>query len=51
MVVYAYKNDITLDDWLEDFASRNNTYIRDSKRNFIHMVESLNEFQKKGKIA
>ena len=51
MVVYAYKNDITLDDWLEDFASRNNTYIRDSKRNFIHMVESLNEFQKKGKVA
>ena len=26
MVAYSYKNDVDLDDWLEDYAANNNMY-------------------------
>lgn len=47
MVAYAYKNDLILDDWLEDYASKNNTYYVDQSKNFKHMVKSLTDYNKR----
>ena len=47
MVAYAYKNDLILDDWLEDYASKNNTYYVDQSKNFHFMVKSLTEYNKR----
>lgn len=51
MVAYAYKNDIILDDWLEEYASKNNTYIKNQKRNFEIMVEDLTAYNKRNAVA
>ena len=51
MIAYSYKNDVDLEDWMEDYAANNNTYSRDQKRNYEIMVESLKHFQGKGKVA
>lgn len=51
MVAYAYKNDIILDNWLEDYAARTNTYTKDSKRNFYIMVEDLKKYNEKVEVA
>ena len=47
MVAYAYKNDLILDDWLEDYASKNNTYYVDQSKNFHFMLKSLTEYNKR----
>lgn len=47
MVAYAYKNDLILDDWLEDYASKNNTYYVDQSKNFYFMQKSLTEYNKR----
>ena len=47
MVAYSYKNDVDLDDWLEDYAANNNTYYMDQRKNFLHMVNSLTTYNKK----
>lgn len=51
MVAYSYKNDIDLDDWLEEYATNNNTYITDQKRNYNVMLESLKQYQKRMAVA
>lgn len=51
MIVYSYKNDIDLDGWLEDYAARTNTYVKDSKRNFYIMVDDLKKYNKKAGVA
>ena len=45
MIAYSYKNDIDLDEWMEDFAANNNMYIKDQAKNFLHMVQSCNKYQ------
>lgn len=44
MVVYSYKEDIDLDEWLIEYAKNNNTYFVDQKKNFIHMRADLEKF-------
>lgn len=51
MVAYSYKNDVDLEEWLEDYAANNNTYISDQSKNYLHMLENLKEFNKKGQVA
>lgn len=47
MVAYSYKNDVDLDDWLEDYASKNNTYFTDQSKNYSHMVDNFKQYQKR----
>ena len=51
MVAYAYKNDITLDYWLEEYSANNNTYNTNQKQNFLYMVEDLKKYQKRMSVA
>ena len=41
MVAYSYKNDVDLDDWLEEYAAKNNTYKINQTENYIYMRNSL----------
>lgn len=47
MVAYSYKNDIDLDNWLEDYAAKNNMYYLDQRKNYLHMITDLQQFQKR----
>jgi len=51
IVAYSFKNDIDLDDWMVEYASKNNTYFIDQKKNFLYMKEDLEKYLKKGKVA
>lgn len=51
MVAYSYKHDIDLDEWMEEFAAKNNIYIADQHKNFLHMVESLKAFNRRIAVA
>ena len=51
MVAYSYKNDVDLDDWLEDYAAKNNTYHVDQRKNYSHMVNDFNLYQKRMAVA
>lgn len=47
MMIYSYKEDKDLDKWMADYASKNNTYFVDQKRNFLHMKNDFEEYLKK----
>ena len=51
IVAYAYKNDIDLEEWMEEYDSNNNTYYVDQKKNFLHMVKDLNAYNKRLEVA
>ena len=51
MVAYSYKNDVDLDDWLEDYAAKNNTYYMDQRKNYSHMLNDFKQYQKRIAIA
>ena len=51
MVAYSYKNDVDLDDWLEDYAAKNNTYFVDQRKNYLHMVNDFKQYQKRIAVA
>ena len=51
IVAYAYKNDLTLDEWLKDYAEKNNMYLNDQRKNFNYMAKSLNTFNQKTAVA
>ena len=51
MVAYSYKNDVDLDDWLEDYAAKNNTYHVDQRKNYSHMVNDFKQYQKRMAVA
>lgn len=51
MVAYSYKIGQDLDKWLTDFASKNNTYITDQRKNFYLMRDDFNKYLEKGKVA
>ncbi len=44
MMVYSYKSDKDLDDWLMEYASKNNTYFMDQKKNFLHMKQDFERY-------
>lgn len=49
MVAYSYKKDEDLDEWMADFASKNNTYIADQRRNFYYMRDNFEEYLNGGR--
>lgn len=51
MVAYSYKNDVDLDDWLEEYAANNNTYFMDQRKNYSHMVNDFRQYQKRVGMA
>ena len=51
MVAYSYKNDVDLDDWLEEYAANNNTYYIDQRKNYSHMVNDFRQYQKRIAVA
>ena len=51
MVAYSYKNDVDLDEWLEEYASNNNTYFMDQRRNYSYMVDNFKQYQKRIIVA
>ena len=51
IVAYAYKNDIDLEEWMEEYASNNNTYFVDQKKNYLHMVEDVTVYNKRKAVA
>lgn len=46
MVAYSYKYDVDLENWLEDYANRNNTYIKNQCKNFEIMIRDLSLYNK-----
>ena len=46
MVVYSYKEDVNLDNWLEQYSKRD-TYYTDQKVNFLHMKNDFEQYLKK----
>ena len=52
MMVYSYKEDKDLDEWLADYAKKNNTYFVDQTKNFLHMKQDFEQyFDENRKIA
>ena len=51
MVAYSYKNDVDLDDWLEEYAEKNNMYYPDQRKNYLHMLNSLTAFNQRTAVA
>ena len=51
MVAYSYKNDVDLDDWLEEYAVNNNTYYMDQRKNYSHMINDFRQYQKRVEMA
>lgn len=47
MVAYSYKNDVDLDDWLEEYAAKHNTYNPNQKNNFLNMIDDFKQYQKR----
>lgn len=41
MIVYSFKNDVDLDDWMEEYAKSNNMYFPDQRKNFLHMKKDF----------
>ena len=39
--------DKDLDKWMSDYASNNNTYFVDQKKNFLHMKNDFEQYTKK----
>lgn len=44
MMVYSYKEDIDLDDWLAEYARKNNTYFADQKKSFLHLKQDFERY-------
>ncbi len=51
MVAYSYKIGQDLDEWLTDFASKNNTYFVDQQKNYYYMRNDFDKYLRKGKVA
>lgn len=51
LVAYSMEKEIDLDDWMLDYAKKNNTYYMDQKKNFLHMKQDLEKFLNKKVVA
>lgn len=47
MIAYSYKEDVNLDEWLTQYAAKNNTYLADQRKNFLHMKQDFEQYLKK----
>lgn len=47
MVAYSYKIGQELDNWLTEYAKKNNTYFIDQKKNFLHMKQDFDNYLNK----
>lgn len=44
MMVYSYKHDRDLDNWMISYAKNNNTYFIDQKKNYLHMKNDFEQY-------
>lgn len=44
MIVYSYKEDKDLDEWMMEYAEKNDMYYINQKKNYLHMKNDLNRF-------
>ena len=44
MVIYSFREDLDLDNWLIEYAKTNNQYCIDQKQNFLHMKNSFEQY-------
>lgn len=44
MMIYSYKEDQDLDEWMMEYARRNNTYFADQARNFLYMKQNFEKY-------
>ena len=44
MMIYSYKHDRDLDNWMISYAKNNNTYFVNQKKNFLHMKNDFEQF-------
>lgn len=52
MVVYSYKEDIDLEEWLTEYAKSNNTYLKDQRKNYHLMLDDLRKYyMRKNEVA
>ena len=51
MVVYSYKEDIDLEEWLTEYAKNNNTYFKDQRKNYYHMLNDFRQYQNRLAVA
>ena len=51
ILAYAYQHDITLDDWLADYAEKNNMYYPDQRKNYLYMLKSLTAFNQRTAVV
>ncbi len=51
MVAYSYKIGQDLDEWLTEYASKNNTYFVDQQKNYYYMRNDFDKYLRKGKVA
>lgn len=53
MIIYSYKEDKDLDEWIKQYAKYNTTYDLDQAKNFLHMKQDFEQYlnNKYGKIA
>ena len=51
MMAYSYKEDMDLDEWMADYASKNHTYCEDQRKNFRWMKRDFEKYAQKNKNA
>ena len=49
MVVYSYREDADLEDWLTRYASEHKEYLSSPKENFLRMKEDFERYCRRGR--
>ena len=44
MVVYSFKDDLDLDEWIADYAANKNTYCIDQRQSYLYMKEDFKKY-------
>lgn len=44
MIVYSYKEDKDLDEWMVEYAKKNSMYFKDQKKNYFHMKKDFEKY-------
>lgn len=44
MLIWAFHEDVDLEEWLTDYAAKNNTYFANPKKNFMHMKRDYERY-------
>ena len=51
MVAYSYSTDQDLDEWLADYAAKNNKYFADQKENYLYMLDDYEQYNRENKMS